>query len=238
MSGSVFPGIFFMNLFPPDLPITASGPALLLVLISAVVSAGYAIFWLPRPESRIRSIAKIAPMVLLILAAMLAPLPVLVIAALGACTVGDWYLSMEGEKAFHTGLGAFLAGHLLYIVYFAGFVDPAMMLTRDAALLALILAGLVAMVLLRLWPFLMEMKVPVAVYALIMAIMAFSARLAAPGTLVLAGIALFMLSDILLAQDKFTPLTNTPARRALPWLVWIFYSAGQTLIVLGIMATV
>ena len=226
-----------MNQFPDILALAAFTPAHWLVLSSAVVSAGYTILWLPQNEGRVRSIAKITPMILLILVALIAPLPILVIAALAACTAGDWFLSLEGEQAFHTGLGAFLAGHLFYIVHFAGFVDPAMIWTRDAGLLVLILAGLVAMVLLRLWPFLKEMKIPVAVYAVIIALMAFTARLADPGPPILTGIALFMLSDILLAQDKFTPLTNSPARRAMPWLVWIFYSAGQTLIVLGLLAT-
>ena len=219
------------------LSLSAFSLPLLLVLLSALVSAAYTLAWLPRPESMIRSLAKIAPMVLLILAALIAPLPVLVIAALGACTAGDWFLSLEGEKNFHAGLGAFLAGHLFYIVHFAGGVDPATIPTRDAVLLAIILAALIAMVLLRLWPFLKEMKIPVTLYAIVISLMAFAARLSNPPGLVLAGIALFMLSDIILAQDKFTPLTNSLARKAMPWLVWIFYSAGQTLIVLGLLTS-
>lgn len=208
-----------------------------LVLASALVSAAYTLIWLPAPESPIRSFAKIAPMILLILAALTAPLPVPVIAALGACAAGDWFLSLEGERNFHAGLGAFLAGHLFYIAYFAMGIDPNLVVWREAALLAFVLLALVAMVLLRLWPFLNEMKIPVSVYALVISLMAFAGKLSNPGTLVLAGIALFMISDIILAQDKFTPLTNSPVRRAMPWLVWILYSAGQTLIVLGLMQT-
>jgi len=205
------------------------------LLIALGAAAIYALIWLPQGESVTRAVMKVVPMGLLIVVALFGGLPPMIIAAFGACAVGDWFLAFEDEKNFHTGLGAFLAGHLFFIGYFltaGGFAIPA---TGDTAMLALILTALVGMVLLRLWPFLGRMKLPVALYALVIAVMAFTAKLAMPGTLVLAGVSLFMLSDILLAQDKFTPLTNSPVRRALPWLIWAFYFSGQALIVYGLL---
>lgn len=208
------------------------------LLIAAGAAIIYGIVWLPQGESVTRALMKVVPMALLIIVALFGGLPPLITAGLGACAVGDWFLAYEDEKSFHTGLGAFLAGHLFFIGHFlttSGFNIP---LTGDTAMLAFLLAALVGMVLLRLWPFLDHMKLPVTAYALIIAIMAFTAKLAMPGTIVLAGISLFMLSDILLAQDKFTPLTNSPVRRAMPWLVWAFYFGGQTLIVYGLLVRI
>ncbi len=205
----------------------------LLLVLAALSATIYAVLWLPREASLQRAAAKIVPMVLLIAAALIGSLPILILAALGACAVGDWFLAFEDEKNFHTGLGAFLAGHLFFIAYFVTSDGFVFLPNSDTALLALILAALIIMVLMRLWPHLGPMKAPVIAYAVTIAVMAFTARLASPGTIILAGIALFMLSDILLAQDKFTPLANSLGRRITPWLVWIFYITGQTLIVLG-----
>ena len=71
------------------------------------------------------------------------------------------------------------------------------------------------------------------IYAFAIATMAFTAKAANPGQIVLAGIALFMVSDIILAQERFTPLANSMLRRAMPYLVWFLYFAGQALIVYG-----
>lgn len=236
MSGNNIPGIFFMNnaLFGlQTLPTHITG-LLAAGIIAAIV---YVALWHARPEGMLRSVAKIIPMIALILIALFTPLPIIIIAALGACTVGDWFLSLEGERNFQIGLGAFLAGHLFYIGYFLPLVDIAAITSTDGLMLAAILVALVAMVLLRLWPFLYELKLPVAIYAAAIALMAYTARLAMPGFWVITGIALFMLSDILLAQDKFTPLTNSPARRAMPFLVMTLYYASQMLIVLGLLTT-
>ena len=207
----------------------------ILIAFSCVLAIVYVAAYHHRETGLIRSLSKIAPMIMLIIVSLMAPLPLTIIAALAACTAGDWFLSLEGEGNFQAGLGAFLAGHLFYIAYFTGHIDPASVITRDAGLLAIILLALVAMVLLRLWQFLKEMKIPVAVYALVISLMAFTAKLSNPDSLVLAGIALFMISDITLANDKFTPLTNTPARKAMPFLVMITYYAGQILIVYGLL---
>ncbi|WP_075997600.1 lysoplasmalogenase family protein [Salaquimonas pukyongi] len=207
--------------------------AILIIIAASAIALIYGVFIIHRPENAFRSAAKTVPVALLTLAAFLAGLPVQVVLALAACAAGDWFLSLEGEPNFLLGLGAFLLGHLLYAAHFVSLISPDHLLTGDMALLALILLALIASVLFRLWPHLDGLKVPVVIYAFAIAAMAFTAKAADPGQIVLAGIALFMVSDIILAQEKFTPLTNTLIRRSMPYLVWFLYFAGQALIVYG-----
>lgn len=208
-------------------------PANLLVFSASVIALIYGVFILPRPENLFRSIMKTVPVALLAVAALLADLPLVVVLALVACAAGDWFLSMEGETNFLLGLSAFLLGHMLYATHFLSLISTDQLLTPDMGLLALILLALIAVVLVRLWPYLNGLKVPVVIYAFAIAAMAFTAKAANPGQIVLAGIALFMVSDIILAQERFTPLTNSILRRAMPYLVWFLYFAGQALIVYG-----
>ncbi|MGB7286620.1 MAG: lysoplasmalogenase [Salaquimonas sp.] len=207
--------------------------SLAIILGANLLSLYYAIFWLPKPEQTFRSFLKIAPMLLLILAGIIGNIPVLILAGLVACTIGDYFLSREGEKNFLFGLTAFLIGHIFYIGFFAGSFDQRLLAHRTALETGVILLALIAMVLFRLWPHLNEMKIPVLIYSVTVAAMAFFAKLAEPGLFVLAGIASFVVSDILLANDKFTPLTNTLGRRIMPYAIWILYFIGQSLIVAG-----
>ena len=208
-------------------------PANVLILAASVIALIYGVFILQRPENLFRSVAKTVPVALLAIAALLAGLPIVVVLALAACAAGDWFLSLEGETSFLLGLSAFLLGHLLYTTHFLSLISTDQLFTTDMGLLALILLALIASVLLRLWPYLSGLKIPVVIYAFAIAAMAFTAKAANPGQMVLAGIALFMVSDIILAQERFTPLTNTMLRRITPYLVWFLYFAGQALIVYG-----
>ena len=211
-------------------------PANLFVFAAAVIALIYGVFILPRPENLFRSIMKTVPVALLAAAALLADLPLVIVLALVACAAGDWFLSMEGETNFLLGLSAFLLGHLLYATHFLSLISTSQLITADMGLLALILLALIAAVLVRLWPYLNGLKIPVVIYAFAIATMAFTAKAANPGQVVLAGIALFMVSDIILAQERFTPLTNSALRRSMPYLVWFLYFAGQALIVYGMIS--
>ena len=208
-------------------------PANLLVFAASVIAMIYGVFIMQRSENLFRSTAKTAPVVLLAVAALVAGLPLVIVLALVACAAGDWFLSLEGETNFLLGLSAFLIGHLLYTTHFLSLISTDQLFTTDMGLLGLILLALIASVLLRLWPYLNGLKIPVVIYAVAIAAMAFTAKAANPGQIVLAGIALFMISDIILAQERFTPLTNTLLRRLSPYLVWFLYFAGQALIVYG-----
>lgn len=210
-----------------------AAPANLLVFAASVIALIYGVFVIQRPENLFRSVMKTLPVVLLAAAALTAGLPLVIVLALVACAAGDWFLSLEGETGFLLGLGAFLLGHLFYTSHFLSLISLDQLFTTDMGLLALILLALIASVLLRLWPYLNDLKIPVVIYAVAIAAMAFAAKAANPGQIVLAGIALFMVSDIILAQERFTPLANSMLRRAMPYLVWFLYFAGQALIVYG-----
>lgn len=207
--------------------------SLAIILIANALSLYYAIVWVPKSETQTRSLLKTAPMALLIIAGLIGNIPVLIMAGLVACLIGDYFLSKEGEQSFLYGLGAFLLGHLFYIGFFASNFDTSNLTTNIAAQTAIVLIALIAMVLFRLWSYLEEMKIPVIVYAVTIAAMAFFAKLAEPGLFILSGIALFVISDVILANDKFTPLTNSLARRVMPYAIWILYFLGQSLIVAG-----
>lgn len=208
-------------------------PVILMVL-AGLLAFYYLEFELSRPENPRRSIFKTLPVLLLALAAILAGLAPLIIAGLIACAIGDYWLSLEGEKNFLLGLGAFLIGHLLYTGFFTSQFSTNQFYQPQAIQLALILLALGFLVIFRLWAFLQEMKLPVIIYTAAISIMALSAKIAEPGFIALSGICLFIFSDIILANDHFTPLTNSKTRRLMPYMVWSFYFCGQALITYGI----
>ena len=77
------------------------------------------------------------------------------------------------------------------------------------------------------------LAVPVAVYVLAIAAMGFGA--ATIGGMVLLGAALFMVSDAILGAEKFLLPDDHGVLKATAPAVWIFYFAGQALILYGLM---
>ena len=77
------------------------------------------------------------------------------------------------------------------------------------------------------------LTIPVVLYSVAIMTMVASAKAANLNSIMLAGVVMFMVSDIILAQERFTPLANSMLRRAMPYLVWFLYFAGQALIVYG-----
>jgi uncharacterized membrane protein YhhN len=145
----------------------------------------------------------------------------LLIAALAASLVGDVFLMLPGQ--FIAGLASFLVAHLCYIA----------LLRRDApwfpSRLALagtlgVAAAMVAYLLPTLPP---ALQVPVAVYAAVIALMAAQAigRAAVqrdPASFaVAAGACVFMLSDTLLAINRFA----NPLPMAQFWVLTTYYLA-------------
>jgi uncharacterized membrane protein YhhN len=146
--------------------------------------------------------------------------------------VGDAALLGHGSRAFLAGLGAFLAGHVLYVIAVAAVVPPADWL-RLAGLPAIapIAVGLAALAL--LWPRLGEMKGPVIVYVGAICAMVIGAlaiyrgdALGEPrGGVFAVGASLFFVSDLAVARDRF-------GKRAFANRAWGLpaYYAGQLLI--------
>jgi uncharacterized membrane protein YhhN len=145
---------------------------------------------------------------------------------------GDMALMFqENRKAFTIGLGLFLAAHLAYTVVF-------ILLGQTTAwdLLSGLVLLTAALALYRLFaPQLGTMKIPVIVYIVVISLMvhrsfaAFASPLfsATQAWMIAAGAALFYISDVILAANRF-------------WRPWkyqrislAFYYSGQLLIALA-----
>lgn len=136
----------------------------------------------------------------------------------------------DREPFFRAGLGAFLIGHVFYIVAFA-------LLGRVTGWAVLLAAVLFAALFLLQFPARMDLKgqkVPVYAYAAVISVMTAFAVLSfgagARGALVGLGGILFLVSDAILALIFFSPLRE----KALPTWNLITYYAAQILLALSI----
>ena len=136
----------------------------------------------------------------------------------------------EREPFFRAGLGAFLIGHVFYIVAFA-------LLGRVTGWAVLLAAVLFAALFLLQFPARMDLKgqkVPVYAYAAVISVMTAFAVLSfgagARGALVGLGGILFLVSDAILALIFFSPLRE----KSLPTWNLITYYAAQILLALSI----
>ena len=142
---------------------------------------------------------------------------------------GDIALLGKSEGAFLAGLTAFLLGHIAYIVGFAQLAPPSTWLDVRA-LIPLVVGGTALRL---LWSRLGSMRVPVIAYVIAIVLM-MSAALAASRmpaialqnrVLLVVGAALFFLSDLAVAKEKFVAASFATRAWGLP-----AYFAGQLLI--------
>ncbi|MBX2896423.1 MAG: lysoplasmalogenase [Cyclobacteriaceae bacterium] len=135
----------------------------------------------------------------------------LFLAALFFCWLGDVLLMLQRDEIFFiAGLIAFLTGHVLYIICYRNFRSAGTGLTGTQRIrfsLPIVLAGTGLVTI--LFPHLGSLQIPVMVYALVITVMAMQALFrygrtnSKSFTLVFAGAISFMLSDSLLAINKF-----------------------------------
>ncbi|HWK68640.1 MAG TPA: lysoplasmalogenase [Rhizobiaceae bacterium] len=202
-------------------------------LILSAAAALLTLYLASLPASLVRSLVKTLAVALLAVLAFVQQAPLLLVGALALSAAGDAFLSRPGDRAFLAGLASFLAAHLLYIALFAlsgGGVDALM--SFRAALAAAMLLG-VLLIATRLLPRLEAgLKLPVALY--IVAILAMGlAALTLNSPAVIAGAILFIISDGILAWEKFLLTAGSPVSKSMRHTVWITYYAAQLLITLG-----
>ena len=149
---------------------------------------------------------------------------------------GDVALLGSSERSFLTGVGSFFGAHVAYVAAFLSVRDPA----PDPSDLRLPLglwvttAPVMGMAAGRQDP---ALRVPVAAYATILSAMFATSRVLDPSLPVgarrsiKAGTALFVVSDFVLATQKF--LLREP-RPALESFVMATYTAGQGFIAAGV----
>ena len=214
------------------------------VLVVLGGAAALADWWaVSREDQRLEYAAK--PLVLAALVAAAAAIPAgdvsgpdrrwWFVAALACCLAGDVLLMLPGDR-FVPGLASFLAGHVLFVV---GFLAPGVPLTLSTVGIAAATAGIVAA---GAYPVTRivraiagggdgELLVPVAIYVAAIATMAVVAwNVARP--LAAAGATVFLLSDTLLATDRFV----RPLRQG-TLAVHATYHVAQVLLVLSLLGT-
>jgi uncharacterized membrane protein YhhN len=156
------------------------------------------------------------------------------IAALLFSWLGDILLLFEQQDSrfFLFGLSAFLLAHLFYILFFNAIRNQESIGPNLWLLLPVVIYYLVLITLLS--PYLGEMKLPVRVYGIVISFMLMlalhllSIRNSLAGKWIAGGAVLFILSDTLLAINKF----YSPFRAA-GLLTIIFYAFAQYSITIG-----
>lgn len=143
-----------------------------------------------------------------------------IVVGLALGVAGDIALLGRGKRAFMIGLGAFLLGHLAYVIAFARVVPIAEWATPLAALPVAVAVGALA----YLWPHLGSMRVPVIAYVIVIVAMVAGALAIGREPLRL-GALLFFASDLSVARDKFV----APGFANKAWGLPAYY-AGQLLI--------
>lgn len=153
----------------------------------------------------------------------------LVFAGLAFSLAGDIFLMLPHDR-FRQGLASFLVAHLFFIAAFA----QGLTWTWPPASVVLVLAVLWAVFMLVLLPGARGQRVPVAVYGLVLLLMA-AAAFARAGLLgglawfAIAGALLFVLSDTVIGVNRFV----RPFRAAEGIILGTYFPA-QALIVLSI----
>ena len=204
-------------------------PALAAVLVAVALLDWWAVC---RDHRRVEMLAK--PLVMVVLAGLAVALGAggtgvgrWLLAAIALGAVGDVLLLGESEPRFLGGLGAFLLGHLAYVVAFVGLGLDGPWALAGAAVVAVDLATAGRRILGAAARQDRALGGAVAAYMLVIAAM----TLTAWGTgrpLVALGATVFVASDTVLAWDRF--LRPWPSSRL---VVMVTYHLGQALMVLG-----
>lgn len=148
--------------------------------------------------------------------------------ALAFSWLGDVLLQNPGDIGFLLGMGAFGLAHVAYLALYLGPLRTRRVPWWGILLGLIWWAGMVGL----LAPNLGGLLVPVAVYGLVLGAAAVCAL--ATRTLVAVGALVFLVSDTLLALDRFLPGFALPVDVDLA--IMLSYCLGQGLIIAGVVA--
>lgn len=202
------------------------------LLASGTLALVYLLFLTNAAPSTLRSAVKTGAVALLAISAL--PVPLLAL-ALGLSALGDLALSRDGDRAFLAGVAAFALAHLVYVAVFLG-LGGAPALAVEWRIGASLGVAAVSLVMARLlWPRSGPLRWPVLGYVGIIAAMAISSLFvpepfARP---VIAAAVLFVLSDSLIATERFL-IKAAPAPRWLAPAIWLTYWLAQFFFCIGI----
>jgi uncharacterized membrane protein YhhN len=144
---------------------------------------------------------------------------------------GDVLLAIPAEASFLRGLSAFLAAHIIYTILFLKnrltYGNTSGLRIRISALLWIA----VGLVMFLTYPKLGEMLIPVAVYSVVLTLMATTALMSRfPIKMLGLGAILFIISDSFLGAETFLNFTLGS-----PYIVWTTYYLAQLFITLSVM---
>lgn len=208
------------------------------ILIAALLAALYWLRYCHAGPGWMKSAVKTTSVLGLALAAWLAGGPGLLLVALVACAFGDLLLSREGEGPFIAGVAAFAAGHVAYVLLFLDHAGrgPEMLSLPVAYTLASALVLLCGLMGWLLWHRVGALRVPVLAYIpviLAMGLAALGVPLTGALALVLPGALLFVLSDTVLALERFVLPRGHLMHRVAPFAIWPTYWGAQLLLTLS-----
>lgn len=160
----------------------------------------------------------------------------LLLPALFFSCCGDIFLLLENKSPawFMFGLSSFLIAHIFYINLFIQIKKANQPYKKLNAVVSVIICAYTICLFLLLKPALGDLKIPVLIYAAALSVMlltslhAFDLSKQTAGKLCASGAILFLISDSLLAINKF----YTPIAKA-GLLVMGTYASAQLLIVIG-----
>jgi uncharacterized membrane protein YhhN len=173
---------------------------------------------------------------LLIISKTIIPGKNLMLTGLVFSWLGDMFLLFENHNAlfFIFGLVSFLTTHICYIIYFLKIPAINTSLLKNQSWLFLLIIGYGISLVWLLFPHLADLKIPVMIYAAVICTMLLCSlhiffNVSKPANILyVSGAALFVLSDSLLALNKFyQPVVFAGV------LIMLTYCAAQYFIVTG-----
>ncbi len=153
---------------------------------------------------------------------------ILVGLVLGA--IGDVCLLGKAKQYFIAGLVSFLLGHVAYVVAFSGLPISTVPALVAAAVMTVLMAAIARWV----FPHAPDMRVPIGIYMLVIAVMcvvAIGAGAAGAPWMIPVGAVMFTASDIAVVRDRFVAPGFVNRLWGLP-----LYYAAQLIIAWSIMA--
>ncbi|MCK5672526.1 MAG: lysoplasmalogenase [Spirochaetales bacterium] len=149
--------------------------------------------------------------------------------------IGDLFLLSESKKTSYTGFGFFFLGHILYALAFLQGVPFPSALSVELFAGVLLFSGMIIVLLMKIKMEGSSLYFPAGIYFLVLGIMGFCAYYRfvyisgiLPG-LTLAGVLLFIISDIILIFSMIHKVAHSQT------IVMSTYIAAQVLIVAGML---
>ncbi len=148
---------------------------------------------------------------------------------------GDTWLVWDDDTSFMLGLGSFLLAHLSYFIGFYQYPSENKGLLQQKPIFALPMLAFWFSINYFLWENLADLKIPVVVYSGVITLMSLGAihlwgKIGSLAHLLLGGVALFVVSDTMIAINKF----YAPIPYAGLWIMTT-YLVGQYFIAAGVL---